>query len=436
MNLSVIGLGKLGACAAACFAYRGFRTVGVDINLDFVRAINCGRAPVIEPRLQEIITAAASRLTATSDCREAIDSSDVSFLIVPTPSTESGEFSDRFLRLALERLASALRDKRKPYHLFVITSTVSPGTTETSLVPLIESASGRRVNRDFGICYNPEFIALGNVINDSLNPDLILIGEGDHKAGDMLEDINRRVCENQPFVARMPIVSAEIAKISLNSFVTMKISYANTLAQICERIEGADVDAITSALGADRRISPYYLRGGLSFGGPCFPRDNRAFAAFARRYGCCAPLAEATDVVNQQHIESTTRRIMQYVDGKRDVAVLGLSYKPNTSVIEESPAKRMVERLIERGMTVTVYDPLAMDNARAVFGDSVRYASSVADCVAEARVVLVPTPWPEFKEIEQLAHNPMVLVDCWRFLDSQALKQKGVKYVTLGRASG
>jgi UDPglucose 6-dehydrogenase len=212
----------------------------------------------------------------------------------------------------------------------------------------------------------------------------------------------------------------------------MKISYANTLAEICEKIDGADVDDITRALGADRRISPHYLKGGLSFGGPCFPRDNREFAAFARRHGCQAPLAEATDSVNRQHIESTVQRIVQSIDGDRGVGVLGLAYKPNTPVIEESPAVRMVTEFLKRGLRVTVYDPLALPNVRAIFSDSIDYADSVADCVARAPICLIATPCDEFRQVEQLAHNPMTIIDCWRLLDPTKFKT-GVKYVALGR---
>lgn len=434
MNLSVIGLGKLGACAAACFAYKGFSTIGVDLNLAVVEAINGGKAPVVEPQLQELIRAAGSRLSATNDYGRAIRESEVSFLIVPTPSLPDGSFSDRFLRDALSELALAFRNSGKEYHLFVVTSTVSPGTTAASLIPLIESVSGRKLNRDFGVCYNPEFIALGNVIAGSLRPDLVLIGESDARAGGTIEAIYRQTCENQPTISRMSIVSAEIAKISVNSYVTMKISYANTLANICEKVPGAQIDAITQALGADRRISPYYLKGGLSFGGPCFPRDNRAFVTFARGHGCEAPLAEATDRVNFANTDRIVAHITASAKPTDKVALLGLSFKPQTPVVEESPALRMAEALVANGLQVAVYDPLAMDNARLVLGDKVTYASSVAQCLADATLCLIPTPWPEFRIVEELAHNPMTVIDCWRFLDPRKLKE-GVKYIAVGSPS-
>ena len=353
---------------------------------------------------------------------------------MPTPTREDGHFSEEQLRDALTHLARAFGEQKKPYHLFVITSTVSPATTEETLIPLIESVSGRTVNRDFGVCYNPEFIALGNVINDSLNPDMVLIGESDRRAGDAVEQIYRKVCENKPHVARMSIISAEITKISLNSYVTMKISFANTLASLCERIPGADVDAITRALGADKRISPYYLKGGLGFGGPCFPRDNRAFASFAEKYGGQSILAKATDTVNHLQTDGLVRRVLQFVKEQETVGVLGLAYKPNTPVIEESPALWLIQELLKKDVKVVVYDPMAMENARTVLKDTIAYAASAKECVAKASVCVIATPWDEFRSLEEswIVHNTTTIIDCWRILDPTTWPDR-VRYIAVGR---
>jgi UDPglucose 6-dehydrogenase len=300
--LSVIGLGKLGICAAVCPAYKGYKVLGLDIDKRIVDLVNKGKAPVIEPQLQALMDKSRNNLRATQDFEKIIKESDVTFLIVPTPSKPDGHFSDKFLIDALVPLAKFLKDKNK-YHLFVVTSTVSPGTIESDIIPLIEEHSGKKLNIGFGVCYNPEFIALGSIIRDSLNPDMVLIGESDEKAGNILEKIYKTVCDNKPHIARMSIISAEIAKISLNAYVTMKISFANTLGNLCEKIPGSEVDKISRALGADKRVSPYYLKAGLAFGGPCFPRDGRAFVAFAKKYAYDAKLVKATDAVNRLQIE-------------------------------------------------------------------------------------------------------------------------------------
>lgn len=436
MRLSVIGLGKLGACAAACFATKGFDILGVDTNRDIVAAINGGRAPVYEPRLQELITAARSRLTASQDYRESIRESDITFLIVPTPSTQEGHFSSRYLTDALKHLAAALRDSGKDDHLFAVTSTVSPGTTDRVLIPLVESVSGRRLNQGFGVCYNPEFIALGSVISDFLSPDLVLIGQSSDAAGEQLGKIYERVCENRPYTARMSIVSAEITKLSINSYVTMKISFANTLANICEAVPGADIDAITTALGADRRIAPSYLKGGLSYGGPCFPRDNRAFAAFAHEHQQEAVLARATDAVNQTQIAHVVRKVLDSFErgNGRSVAVLGLAFKANTPVIEESAGVKIIEALLKEDIQIIAYDPIALDDARGRFGDNILYASSVKECFNQSSLCVITTPIDEFRRIsaDDIFHNPMTVIDCWRILDPSRLGE-GVNYIALGK---
>jgi UDPglucose 6-dehydrogenase len=434
-GLSVIGLGKLGACTAACFAYKGFNVIGTDVNGSVVDAINNHTATACEPRLQELISASGSRLSATMDYNEIVSRSDISFFIVPTPSKPNGHFSEQYLKTALRRLAEALKKARKEYHLIVITSTVSPGTTQESLIPFIEAVSGGKLNIDFGVCYNPEFIALGSVINNFLNPDLVLIGESDRFAGDMLEPVYKQTCESKPHVARMSIVSAEITKISLNSYITMKITFANTLASICEAIPQANVDDITKALGADKRISPYYLRGGLAYGGPCFPRDNRAFAAFAKKFGHNAKLAKATDQVNTDQIERLKDVVLEQSPPDSKVSVLGLAYKPDTPVIEESASIKLVEELLNHSMVVSVYDPLAMNAARRLFGDSVKYASSMEECLADSACWVFALPYEQFKGVDRafVTHNNTTVVDCWRIIEPARLGSD-VRYIGLGRA--
>lgn len=436
MNLSVIGLGKLGACSAAAFAAKGHKVIGVDLNPDYVAAINSGRAPVVEPLLQEYITKSSGRLRATQSFEEAMHESDMTFLIVPTPSQPDGHFSDKYLQDALSQLAPGLKKPGKGFHVFVITSTVSPGTTDKVLIPLIESVSGKKLNVDFGVSYNPEFIALGSVVRDFLNPDMLLIGESDKRTGDLVSAAYETSCDNRPYYARMSLISAEITKISLNSYITMKITFANTLADICEAIPGSQVDLITAALGADKRVSPYYLRGGLPFGGPCFPRDNRAFAAFAALHGIDALAAKTTDRLNEQYVEKIVKKVELTLKKSHanKLSILGLAYKPDTPVLEESASIKIVERLAaQSGIQMMVYDPVAMDTGRAALGSKVQYASSVRECMAFAPLCLITTQSKEFKEINSscIAHNPTTVIDCWRLLDPAKFDGK-IKHVPLG----
>src|SRR3981189_3515228 len=214
------------------------------------------------------------------------------------------------------------------------------------------AASGRTVGRELGVWYVSEFIALGSVVRDMRQPDSILIGESDAKAGDMLQTIYLQMCENKPPVQRMNFINAELTKISVNTYVTTKISYANMLADICDRLPGADVDAVTKALGADTRIGPKYLKGALGYGGPCFPRDNVAFAALARQIGAAADVAEATDRINNYQVDRLTGLVAKFAKAGMRIAILGLSYKPQTPAVEESHSVKLAANLADAGHTV------------------------------------------------------------------------------------
>ncbi len=420
----------------AAFAAKGFSVTGLDLNPKYVDAINKGIAPVYEPKLQEYLNIGRGNFRATQDYAELVRESEITFYIIPTPSKSDGSFSDDYLKDAVQKSAQELKRAAKPYHIFVITSTVSPGTINKSLIPLIEEFSKRKLNHGFGVAYNPEFIALGEVLHGFLNPDLLLIGESSKQVGDTLEEIYRQTLDNSPYVGRMSLVSAEITKISLNAYVTMKISFANTLSNICEKIPEANVDDITSALGADIRISPHYLKAGPPFSGPCFPRDSRAFAAFAKYFGVDAKLARATDEINDFQIAVITKKALRFAGANKKVAILGLAFKPNTPVVEESPAIKIIAELLKNGVRVIAYDSLAQQNARAIFGDKIVYADSVKDALVEASCLIVTTRDEQFQNLQEgdLIHNPTVVIDCWRMLEGLKNSPR-IKYIGLGQYS-
>ena len=269
-TVSVCGLGKLGSCIAATLAARGFEVVGVDIDPEKVNKINEGLAPLDEPLLAETIRAGHSRLRATLDPRETV-ATDATFFIPPSPSLPDGSFSNEFLLKAMQPVAKAMRDAGKKKHLFVCSSTTTPGAIDAVLIPMLERELGGICGQDFSVCYNPEFIALGDVINGLLEPDLVLIGESDPQSGAALEQLYKTYNRNSPRIARMSIISAELTKISLNSYITMKISFTNQLRLIAARHPQADIHAILDALGSDSRIGKKYLRAGFELWRPLFP---------------------------------------------------------------------------------------------------------------------------------------------------------------------
>lgn len=435
-SISVIGLGKLGLCIAACFADKGFKVIGVDIDIEKIEKISEGISPIEETGLGQLIKKVKNNLKATQDYKLAILNSDVSFIVVATPSLADGSFSNEYLERTLHRIGEGLK-KKKTYHLVVITSTVMPHTTEKVAKFILERTSGRRCGKDFGLAYNPEFIALGSVIHDFLNPDFILIGEGNKKDGDILEEIYKKTCENNPRFARMSPLNAEIAKIALNCYITTKITFANSLATICEKVKDADAHIITKALGLDNRIGSKYIKPGLGYGGPCFPRDNVAFAAFARHLETKAKLAEMVDEVNRDQIiriVSKIKEILADLDKKKEyirIGILGLSYKPNTPIIEDSQALEIVQLLVNEGYHINVYDPQALENARSVLGDTVRYAKNKEDCLMGADLGVIAVPWEEFKKINfKRFKKDTIILDCWRLLEN--VKGVEIKYLGVG----
>lgn len=426
MDLSVVGLGKLGAPLAAVLADAGHSVIGVDVSATAVEALSAGRAPVDEPGLQAMIDRNAPRLSATTDYGQAVAASEVTFLIVPTPSDADGTFSLRYVLAAMEEIGRAVAAKQQR-HLVVITSTVMPGATNGPIRQALEAAAGRPLSPTLGLCYSPEFIALGSVISDMLHPDFILVGESEPWAGQLLAELMLGAVEGQPPVMCMNLVNAELAKLAVNTYVTTKISYANMLSEICDRLPGADVGDVTRAIGLDSRIGSRYLQGATPYGGPCFPRDNVAFARLARTLGAKADLAEATDRVNRRQLERLADLALEHLGPGGRIAILGLSYKPGTGVVEESTGVGLAELLSRRGYTPVVYDPAGLAGARLVLGEGAEYTASAAACVARADVVVVTTAWPEFKELPSLlvtagGRRPTV-IDCWRALDPTALAE-------------
>ena len=435
MRIAVVGLGKLGAPLAAVVASKGNEVLGIDLNPEAVRLLNEGRAPVEEPGLQDLVTASHARLSATTDLGAAAGE-DVSILLVPTPSDKRGAFSNEHVLAAVDEIGRGLA-ARDDYHVVVVASTVMPGSCDGEIRPSLERASGRRVGETLGLCYSPEFIALGSVIRDMLEPDMVLIGESDPRAGDVLEQLYAGVCENDPPFRRMSLVNAELTKIAVNTYVTMKISYANALADMCERLPGADVEAVTDALGLDTRIGTKYLRGAISYGGPCFPRDNKAFSVLARDLGAEPLLAEATDAVNLAQTDRLAHVVQSRLEAGNTVGILGLAYKPDTGVIDESPGIALARLLGNAGYEVRVYDPVATEAALDALGGLAEGSSSVAELLAQSDVAVIATPWREFAELPTDAlereGRRTVVIDCWRLLPDEA-NGGPIEIVRLGRA--
>jgi UDPglucose 6-dehydrogenase len=297
--------------------------------------------------------------------------------------------------------------------LFVCSSTTTPGAMDSVLIPMLEKETGWQCGVDFGVCYNPEFIALGNVINGLLEPDMVLIGESERESGDRLEELYKRYNRNQPRIARMSIISAELTKISVNSYITLKISFTNQLRLIAERFPKADIHAVLDAIGSDSRINKKYLKAGLSYGGPCFPRDNRLLAYTARQVGLEAPLAEASDRVNETTKEKLLEQIASVAEKGDTIAVLGVSYKPDTYIVEESAGLYLAQHLKRRGYRVLVHDFGATPaNSPSLHEFEVERDSSAFKHNDKVKVAVICCPWPQYRSVK--FHPATRVISPWR----------------------
>jgi len=435
-KISIVGLGKLGACTLVALASKGFEVIGIDINKDAVDKINKGIPPIYEPVLEPLLKLYKDRIKATIH-HEEIKETDMTIFIVPTPSLPDGSFSTEYLEAAILETGRCLPDSKK-YHNFVVTSTVLPGDMETKIKPLLEQCTNKTVGKELGLCYNPDFIALGNVINGLLSPGMVLIGESDKRAGDMVEqmhirltgvEITDKLSVSQTPIHRMSLYNAELAKISLNAYVTMKISFANTITQICGKMPTGDAEKVLNAIGDDNRIGKKCLKPGLSFGGPCFPRDNKAFLHLL--YPRPA-LSQATDTVNDMHIDYVAQILKDLTEEYHTdkISVLGLTYKPDTNITEESAAIRIIKKL-DKLKRIDVYDP---SMPPVELPKNVAYCVTPEECINNHKICFIATPWKQFKEIyfkRAMWKNPAIL-DAWGLLPHLA-DDPDIDYRRLGK---
>jgi UDPglucose 6-dehydrogenase len=420
--MCVIGLGKVGLGFAACLARNGFDVLGIDTDARLVDRINAGTAVSDEPGVAEVLNhTSIGRLRATADAADAVAHGSMAFLLLPTPSRPDGSLDAAPLTDAVVALCRAIRARpaTSERYAIVIGSTVSPGTMASAVLPAAERAFERPVGDTVTICYNPELVALGSVVAGFERPDLIIIGACDAAAGARVERVHRKIVRNTPVVHHLSLVNAEIAKVALNNYLTIKISFANFLSQICAGIPGADVDAITGTLGSDGRIGARFFRAGPAFGGPCFPRDTAALAAWAGSHGQQAPLVDAVVAVNHAQHDLLLRTVREQVARAGSVVgILGLAYKAAIPHLVGSPSMALLQALRADGVRVIAYDTRALDRAAAEADGWFEPASDAAACIDAASVIVLMHPEPPYIDAisSYQGTGVKVVVDCWRAL--------------------
>jgi len=431
-TISFFGLGYVGLTSAVCFAHRGFRVIGFDMDYGKIKLINSGNPPFYEPKVEELLREAlrSRLLSCTHDPVEAVKGSDITFITVGTPANLDGDINLEQVKNASTQIGQALSGKRG-YHLVAVRSTVTPGTTENIIKPIIESYSGRRCGDELGLCFNPEFLREGSAVNDTFNPDRIVIGEFDKYSGDVLEDLYRSFYRDEmPKTIRTSLVNAELIKYASNVFLAMKISFINMIANLCQKLPGADVEVIARGIGLDRRIGPLFLKAGAGWGGSCFRKDIEALISFSLKLGVELPLAEATLKINKAQpykLVELAKELIGELRGRR-ISLLGLAFKPGTDDMRDAVSIKIVDKLLEEGARVSVYDPKAMENARRIFGNDVEYASSFEECLRSSECAILVTEWEEFKRLKPedfISYMKIpALVDGRRIYDPEEFSKK------------
>jgi len=435
VNIAVIGgTGYVGLTTAVCLASKGHLTFCVGRSKEKIEKIRNGFPIIYEEGLEEVLkdVLAKRKLKPTTDLEKAVLDSDVSFICVGTPSKADGSINLSQIREVSEKIGQALTEKNS-YHVVVVRSTVVPGTTEELVVPILERFSGKRGGVDFGVCMNPEFLREGQAIKDFLFPkDIgVVIGELDEKSGDALFELYK-VFDAE--IMRTSLRTAEMLKYARNSYLAKDVSFANEIANICQKC-GADYLAVKKGMEMDARIGRgRFLDAGAGFGGSCFPKDVRALVAKAVEIGVEPKLLKSTLEVNELQpfkLIELAKQTVGGLKGKR-VAVLGLAFKPSTDDMREAVSIKIVNTLLGEGAKVFACDPQALNNAKTIFGDRIAYAKSAEEALGDADVCLIVTEWPEFANGKLYNHmRHKVIIDGRRALNPDDLPS-GFIYHAIG----
>ncbi|AEC51972.1 NDP-sugar dehydrogenase [Pyrococcus sp. NA2] len=408
MRASIIGSGYVGLVTGIGFVKLGNKVIFVDIDERKIKMINNAQPPIYEEGLEELMQKFKGRYHATNDYRWAILNSDITFITVGTPSKPDGSIDLTYVKQAAKSIGEALREK-EDYHVVVVKSTVLPGTTEEVVKPILEKYSGKKAFKDFGLAMNPEFLREGVALNDFLNPDRIVLGVQDEKTKKILEELYEPI--NAPKLI-VDIKTAEMIKYASNAFLATKISFANEIGNICKKL-GIDSWKVFEGVGLDHRISPYFFKSGIGFGGSCFPKDVKALIKKAEEIGENPLILKAVIEVNERQPLKMIELLKKHVPELkgRKIGVLGLAFKPNTDDVRETRAYIIIKKLLEEGASVIAYDPKAMENFKRFYpdvGGAIEYATSPEDVLKSTEIILIVTEWPDF---EGLDYSGKIVID-------------------------
>ncbi len=432
MKICIVGTGYVGLVTGVCLAEMGNEVICVDNDTKKLDNLKNGIIPIYEPGLSDIIpnNVSEDRLTFTDNLAMAVKESLVCFIAVGTPEDEQGRANLNYVFDVAKSIAQNMNE----YKVIVNKSTVPVGTA-SNVYDIVKSYT----KHDFDIVSNPEFLKQGDAVADFLKPDRVVIGVDSDKAKAIMQDIYAPFLRNGNPIIIMDTKSAEMTKYAANSFLATKISFANEIANICERV-GADYDMVRTGMCSDKRIGHQFLFAGLGYGGSCFPKDVKALVNVAKDVDYNAQLLQATDDVNEKQRLIFIDKILNYynndISGKI-FAVWGLAFKPNTNDMRCSPSITIIEKLLEHGAIVQTFDPKASDTAKVIFGNKIEYSKSAYEALENAQALLLLTEWhefrrPNFDKLKSLMKTPIIF-DGRNQYDVQKMEERGIEYISVGR---
>lgn len=432
MKVCVVGTGYVGLVVGTCLAEMGNDVICVDNNLEKLSQLEKGIVPIYEPGLEELIKVNVSegRLNFTSNLQEAVQKSLVCFIAVGTPQGEDGQADLKYVYEVAKSIGQSIND----YKVIVDKSTVPVGTADA-----VSKIIKEQTNIEFDVVSNPEFLKQGAAVDDFLKPDRVVVGSNSQKATEIMQELYSPFLRTGNPVIMMDVKSAEMTKYAANSFLAVKISYANEIANICEQV-GADAEMVRIGMCSDKRIGSQFLFPGLGYGGSCFPKDVKALLKTAKDNNCDYQLLQAADDVNKKQRQVFINKILNKfgndLSGKT-FAVWGLAFKPKTNDMREAPAITIINVLLERGAKVQAYDPKAVESAKEIFGNKITYSKSAYEALNDADCMLLLTEWnefrrPDFDKIKSLMKN-YVIFDGRNQYNSKRLLEKGFEYYQIGK---
>ena len=436
MKIAIVGTGYVGLVSGACFAEMGLDITCVDIDAEKIEGLNAGVIPIYEPGLEELVrrNVEAGRLHFTTDLTECLPHVEVVFSAVGTPPDEDGSAD---LKYVLDVARTFGRHIRK-YTVLVTKSTVPVGTAQKVRAVIEEELEKRGCKVPFDVASNPEFLKEGAAIKDFMSPDRVVVGVESERARKLMTKLYRPFLITNFRVLFMDIPSAEMTKYAANAMLATRISFMNDIANLCDLV-GANVDMVRKGIGADTRIGSKFLYPGCGYGGSCFPKDVKALARTAREYGYTMGVIEAVEAVNERQKEIVVKKLQDKLGTLRGktIALWGLAFKPETDDMREAPALVVIEKLLEAGASVKVYDPVAMDECRRRIGDRVVYCKDMYDVVIDADALAVLTEWKEFRipswSVIKRVMKQSVLVDGRNIYSKDEVIAEGFEYAAIGK---